>query len=194
MASVLAFLLVMPADALRFELIRALRQQPQALPRVLAWRWLAMLPISLVVAALVQAWTAANPAGPAMVVFTGVMAATWLWMRFWMRSFIADPDHPLLRLQASTLLLTSYLSAGLWLAAFTQASLLVAWIGASKGLYGLVLVWPLADSLLLVWGQRSARAGHWLTQESAQRRWGKVLGTALLAVAIWAMWAVLAQE
>lgn len=193
LAIVLAFLMVVPPDALRFELLRSLHAQPNQLKSVLVGRLTATLPLALLIAALVRFWAAANFAGPLLVVFTGVLTATWLWMRFWIRTFIADPDHPPMDSRLGTVLLSTLLSATLWIALFTQAALLVAWLGRSSLIFVGVLIWPLLDALLLVWGRKADRVGHWLVQESTQKRWGRVLGTALLAVSLWAIWAVLAQ-
>lgn len=193
-ALLLAATLVISPDALRFELFRALRAQPERLRPVIGWRLVITLAISLLVAWLVHYWAASNPAGPAMAVFTGVLIALWLWTRFWTRTFIADPDHPLFRTDASAILLATLLSITLWLAVFTQASLLIAWSGASTSVIALTLIWPLTDALVLIWGCRSARAGTWLVQESTQQRWGRGLGLLLVMVAFWAIWAVLAQS
>ncbi|WP_108127415.1 hypothetical protein [Saccharospirillum mangrovi] len=193
MAFVLAGLMVIPPDALRFELIRSVRQPSSSLSQLLMGRLAATLIVAVLTAALVQFWAASNLTGPLMVVFTGVLTATWLWMRFWIRTFIADPNHPPLNARAGTVLLSTLLSATLWIAVFTQAALLVAWLGASPMLFIGVLVWPLLDALLLVWGRGSDRAGRWLVEEGTQKRWGRILGSLLLAVSLWAIWAVLAQ-
>src|SRR5690606_1714099 len=112
---------------------------------------------------------------------------------FWIRTFIAAADHPPLDSRAATVLLSTLLSATLWIALFTQAALLVAWVETPALLFSGVLIWPLVDALLLLWGRHSDRAGRWLVQESTQQRLGRVLGTLLLALSIGAIWAVLAQ-
>jgi hypothetical protein len=192
-ALVLAAALVTAPDALRFELLRALRAQPERLSAVVIWRLLITWPLATWLAWLVHYWAASNPAGPAMAVFSGVLGALWLWTRFWTRTFIADPDHPLFRTDVSAILLSTSLSITLWLALFTQASLVVAWAGASLWLFIGVLLWPLADALVLIWGSQSATAGRWLVQERTQQRWGRGLGMLLVVIAFWAIWAVLAQ-
>lgn len=192
-ALVLAAVLVLPPDALRFELLRALRAQPGRLLPVLGWRLLVTLTIALLLTWLVQRWTVSNPAAPTMVVFSGVLTAIWLWMRFWTRTFIADPDHPLFRTAASAIILSTTLSITLWVALFTQAALMVAWVEPGLLLWVSVLVWPLADALMLVWGCRATVAAEWLVQESTQKRWGRSVGTLLLGLALGAIWAVLAQ-
>lgn len=192
-ACLLALLLVLPPDALRYELLRALRKQPGHWISLIGWRLLVTVPLALLLAWTMRLWAGSNPAGPAMVVFSGVLAAAWLWMRFWIRTFIADPDHPLFSLRPTAIVLGTLLSLTFWLALFTQAALMVAWLGHSAALYGAVLAWPLADALWLAWGRRSGRAGQWLVTESTQRRLGRVLGTALIVLAGWAMWVVLAR-
>ncbi|PTY38817.1 hypothetical protein BGP77_10180 [Saccharospirillum sp. MSK14-1] len=192
-ALVLAVALVASPDALRFELIRALRAQPDRLLPVVISRFVATTVLALLLAWLLFHWAASNPAGPAMVVFSGVMTALWLWTRFWTRTFIADPDHPLFRTTSSAIVLATVLSVTLWLALFTHTALLLAWTGASVWLFVLALIWPLADALILIWGSRSPRAGEWLVQESTQQRWGRGLGLLLVLIAFWAIWAVLAQ-
>lgn len=193
LALCLAVALVASPDALRFELFRALRAQPERLWSVVVWRLLITTTLTLLLAWLIDFWAASNPAGPAMVVFSGVLTALWLWMRFWTRTFIADPDHPLFRTDAGAILLSALLSLTLWLAIFTHTALLVAWTGASAQLFVLALIWPMADALVLIWGCRSERAGEWLVQESTQQRWGRGLGLLLVLIAFWAIWAVLAQ-
>ncbi|MFG1498366.1 hypothetical protein ABMA57_17160 [Saccharospirillum sp. HFRX-1] len=192
-ALVLAVALVASPDALRFELFRALRAQPERLWSAVLWRLLTTTTLTLLLAWLVHFWAASNPAGPAMVVFSGVLTALWLWMRFWTRTFIADPDHPFFRTDAGAIVLSALLSLTLWLAIFTHLALLVAWTGASAQLFIVALIWPLADAIVLIWGSRSERAGEWLVEESTQQRWGRGLGLLLVIIAFWAIWAVLAQ-
>lgn len=189
----LAALLVLPADALRFELIRALRARPDRLAAVLVWRLVVTVPLSLLLVWAVTVWAGSGPAGPAMVVFAGALAALWLWMRFWIRTFVADPHHPTLATGAGGVALPSALSASLWLAVFTQAALTVAWADTTSGRVAAVLVWPLLDAGVLVWGARSARAGRLVSEEGGQRRLGRLAGSALVLLAGWAMWVVLAQ-
>lgn len=192
-ALLLATALVLPPNPLRFELFRTLRAQPHRLLPVLGLRLSVTLPIAALLSWIVHLWSAANPAGTVMAVFSGVLAAIWLWMRFWTRTFIADPDHPRLRTDASAIVLSTTLAVTLWVELFTQATLMVAWVQSVPALLGLVLVWPLVDAALLVWGCHSVRAGEWLIQESVQKRWGRALGSLLLLLAVASIWAVLAQ-
>jgi len=189
LAGPLALLLILPPDALRFELMRAARSEHHSAGRLLGWRLFGTIPIAAILAIGIWHWAHSGPLGLPLIVFTGALTAATLWMLFWMRTFIADPLHPLRPIGFVSVTLASWLSIPLWLSAFTQQALMVAWMSEVRPVVLLTgtLVWVLVDALVVVAGGESGLGQRFIQLEAAQRRVGRWLGSLLLVLAVWAV-------
>ncbi len=189
LAGPLALLLILPPDALRFELMRAARSETHSAARLLRWRLLGTLPIFLAVSLGIWTWAENGPLGVPLIVFTGALTAATLWMLFWIRTFIADPFHPLRPIGFVSVTLASWLSFPLWLSAFTQLALMIAWVSEVRPVVLITgsLVWVLVDAFMVVAGGESGLGQRFIEMEAAQRRVGRWLGSLLLVLGIWAV-------
>lgn len=189
LAGPLALLLILPPDALRFELMRAARSEHHSAGRLLGWRLLGTVPIAVLLALGIWHWSQSGPLGLPLIVFTGALTAATLWMLFWMRTFIADPLHPLRPIDFVSVTIASWFSFPLWLSAFTQLALMVAWVSQIRPavLITGALVWVVVDTFIVVAGGESGLGQKFIQLEAAQRRVGRWLGSLLLVLAVWAV-------
>lgn len=185
----LALLLILPPDALRFELMRAARREDHSAARLLAWRLTGTVPIAALSAIGIGLWATSGPLGVPLVVFTGALTAATLWMLFWIRTFVADPLHPLRPIGFVSVTLASWLSFPLWLSAFTQIALILAWETQWRPVVPITaaLVWVVVDAVVVVAGGESGVGQKVIQWESAQRQIGRWLGSVLLLLGFWSV-------
>ncbi|WP_028671884.1 hypothetical protein [Saccharospirillum impatiens] len=192
-AITLALLLVLPADGYTYEFVRARHEQVSPLWRLILGRMLITVTQAGLMATAVTVWAKSGPLGPTLLVFAGAMMAAWLWMWYWIKTYIAEPGHPTRRITIVSVILTGALSATLWFEAFTFQALLQAWVDtpALDTVILLSLIWVAIDALWLAllasqpWGTRL------IASHTGQSRLNRSLGLLLLALSLWAMVAVL---
>lgn len=192
-AITLGLLLVLPADGYIYEFVRARHERASPVWRLIAARMLITLTQAGLMATAVTVWANSGPLGPTLLVFAGAMMAAWLWMWYWIKTYIAEPGHPTRPVTIVGVILTGALSATLWFEAFTFQALLQAWVDAPalETIILLSLIWVAIDAIWLAilssqpWGTRL------IASQTGQTRLNRSLGLLLLALSLWAMVAVL---
>lgn len=192
-AMTLALLLVLPADGYTYEFVRARHERASPLWQLIVGRVLITLTQAGLMATMVAVWAKSGPLGPPLLVFAGAMMAAWLWMWYWIKTYIAEPGHPTRPITIVGVIITGALSATLWFEAFTFQALLQAWVDAPtlETIILLSLIWVAIDAIWLgilasqPWGTRL------IASQTGQTRLNRSLGLLLLALSLWAMVAVL---
>lgn len=192
-AITLALLLVLPADGYTYEFVRARHERGSSLWQLILGRVLITLTQAGLMATAVTVWAKSGPLGPLLLVFAGAMMAAWLWMWYWIKTYIAEPGHPTQPITIVSVILTGALSATLWFEAFTFQALLQAWVDAPalEIIILLSLIWVAIDAIWLAilasqpWGARL------IASQTGQTRLNRSLGLLLLTLSLWAMVAVL---
>jgi hypothetical protein len=192
-AVILALLLVLPADGYTYEFVRARRARKSALWRLVWGRILITLTQAGLMATAVTVWAKSGPLGPVLLVFAGAMMAAWLWMWYWIRTYIAESGHPTRPVTAVSVILTGALSATLWFEAFTFQALLQAWLitPTLDTVVVVSLIWVLVDAGWLALLASQPWGGRLISSEVGQRRLNRCMGVCLLTLSLWAMVAVL---
>lgn len=177
------------SDALRFELIRTQQQSPEPGSAIALLRLAALLPLGWFWAWAVTLWSQTGTLGLLMVTFTGAMTATWLWMMGWIRTYIADPEHPTRKPGIVEVSISTLLSFNTWLATFTLPALLVVFLGEQPLLILLLAtsLFALGDALLLALAGHSRWGAYWIQSEFIQKRLSRIGGSVLVVMAVWAI-------
>lgn len=181
------------SDALRFELIRSQQDSPSRSGTIALLRLVILLPLGWFWAWLVALWSQVETLGLLMVTFTGAMTATWLWMMGWIRTYIADPNHPVRQAGVVEVSVSTLLSFNTWLATFTLPALLVVFLGEQPLLMLLLAtsLFAFGDALLLVLAGLNPWGAKWIQSEVIQKRLSRIGGSVLMIVAVWAVIATL---
>ncbi|MHA7881468.1 MAG: hypothetical protein ACX931_16890 [Saccharospirillum sp.] len=173
-------------DGLRFELIRSLQHRPLHTAQLALLRLLAVLSMGWLWAWLITLWSQTGTLGLLMAVFTGAMAATWLWMMGWIRTYIAEPSYPPRPAGIAEVSLSSLLSFNLWLATLTLPALLVAFLDTPSLLILLLAstLFALGDALLIVLAGHGQWGDQWIRSEKSQRIFSRMGGSVLMVIAV----------
>lgn len=188
----LALLLVLPADGYTYEFVRARHERGSSLRPLILGRLLITLTQAGLMATAVTVWALSGEMGPALLVFAGAMMAAWLWMWYWIKTYIAEPGHPTRPITMVSVILTGALSATLWFEAFTFQALLQAWVDrpSLETIILLSLIWVAIDTIWLAllasqpWGTRL------IASQTGQTRLNRSMGLLLLTLSLFAMVAV----
>lgn len=188
----LALLLVLPADGYTYEFVRARHERGSSLRPLILGRLLITLTQAGLMATAVTVWAQSGEMGPALLVFAGAMMAAWLWMWYWIKTYIAEPGHPTRPITMVSVILTGALSATLWFEAFTFQALLQAWVDrpSLETIILLSLIWVAIDTIWLAllasqpWGTRL------IASQTGQTRLNRSMGLLLLTLSLFAMVAV----
>lgn len=189
----LALLLVLPADGYTYEFVRARHERGSSLRPLILGRLLITLTQAGLMATAVTVWAQSGEMGPALLVFAGAMMAAWLWMWYWIKTYIAEPGHPTRPITMVSVILTGALSATLWFEAFTFQALLQAWVDrpSLETIILLSLIWVAIDTIWLAllasqpWGTRL------IASQTGQTRLNRSMGLLLLTLSLFAMVAAL---
>jgi hypothetical protein len=121
------------------------------------------------------------------------MMAAWLWMWYWIKTYIAEPGHPTRPITLVSVIVTGALSATLWFEAFTFQALLQAWLNTPTldTIILLSLTWVAVDAIWLALLASQTWGAQLIASESGQRRLNRSMGLTLLVLSLWAMVAVL---
>ncbi|MEX0622747.1 MAG: hypothetical protein WD251_02500, partial [Saccharospirillum sp.] len=87
-AIILALLLVLPADGYTYEFVRARHERDSSLWSLVWGRLLITLTQAGLMATAVTVWAQSGPLGSPLLVFAGAMMAAWLWMWYWIKTYI----------------------------------------------------------------------------------------------------------
>ncbi len=192
-AITLGLLLVLPADGYTYEFVRARHERGSPVWRLIRGRVLITLTQAGLMAAAVTVWAKSGEMGPTLLVFAGAMMAAWLWMWYWIKTYIAEPGHPTRPITSVSVILTGALSATLWFEAFTFQALLQAWVDtpALETIIMLSLIWVAIDAIWLALLASQPWGARLISSELGQRLLNRNMGVLLLGLSLWSMFSVL---
>jgi uncharacterized membrane-anchored protein len=193
-AALIAMVLVLPADGHTYEFVRARHERASSLWLLVLGRLLITLTQAGLMATAVTVWAqSGGPLGPLLLVLAGAMMAAWLWMWYWIKTYIAEPGHPTRPITLVSVIVTGALSATLWFEAFTFQALLQAWLNTPTldTIILLSLTWVAVDAIWLALLASQTWGAQLIASESGPRRLNRSMGLTLLVLSLWAMVAVL---